>query len=316
MKDYTYLYKEELPVGEVWPERWDIFISSYNESERVRRVYDKINAATKHWIIHAEYGYEATKLPVGEIFQNEADQEGDFINSYYDTKLQGIDVPKSRICIDITGFMRPHMMFLIKLLVAKGLQTFDVIYSEPSYYVERENTGFSLGSVGSVRQVAGFEGLVNNDTTRDLLIVGAGFEYELIAEVAEDKDDAKKLVLFGLPSLSADMYQQNVLRTHLAADSLGEIRSNRFFAPANDPFATATVLSEIISRYERGGPVTNLYLSPLSTKAQALGFALYHMGECSDKNASIIFPFSAKYSGNTSDKLARVWKYHLEFPIL
>lgn len=74
--------------------------------------------------------------------------------------------------------------------------------SEPSFYVERENTGFSLGSVGTVRQVAGFEGLVNSDTSRDLLIVGAGFEYELIAEVAEDKDDAKKLVLFGLPSLA------------------------------------------------------------------------------------------------------------------
>lgn len=112
------------------------------------------------------------------------------------------------------------------------------------------------------------------------------------------------------------MYQQNVLQTYLAANSLGGIDNNRFFAPANDPFATATVLSEIISRYERKGPVTNLYLSPLSTKAQALGFALYHMAECGSKNASIIFPFSAKYAGHTSDNLARAWKYHLEFPIL
>jgi hypothetical protein len=148
-----------------------------------------------------------------------------------------------------------------------------------------------------------------------LLIIGAGYETHLIAEVAEDKDRAKKLVLLGLPSLSADMYQQNAWRTRLAADAIGESTGGKYFAPANDPFVTATVLSEIIFRQRRIEPVTNLYLSPLATKAQALGFVLYYMGECEGQNSSIIFPFSSQYSPETAEGISRIWRYRLEFPM-
>jgi hypothetical protein len=64
----------------------------------------------------------------------------------------------------------------------------DAIYSEPSFYASKEKTEFSLGSVDRVRQVAGFEGPSNTDTSNDLLVIGAGYETHLIAEVVEDKD--------------------------------------------------------------------------------------------------------------------------------
>ena len=51
------------------------------------------------------------------------------------------------------------------------------------------------------------------------------------------------------------------------------------FRPANDPFATANVLQERVKAEESRGGVTNLYLAPLGTKPQTLGFALYFATE-------------------------------------
>lgn len=315
MKDYTYLYKSELPINEDWSEHWDIFISGFNSTVRVNSVFNKVNAKNKHWLIHNEYNFDSVEIPKENVFISNHEKESDYILDYYDSFLHNADLNASRICIDITGMMRPHLMFLVNLLIQRGAAKFDVIYSEPAFYVQREKTRFSEGFVDAVRQVAGFEGIVNNDTSGDLLIIGAGYESQLIEEVADDKDKAKKLVLLGLPSLRADMYQQNAIRTHLAGDALGEGGSRKYFAPASDPFVTASVLSEMVSREKRLRPVTNLYLSPLSTKAQALGFVLLYITECKNDCASIIFPFNKNYSNETSDGIARIWKYTLQIPI-
>ena len=288
-------------------------MSAYSPSERVMAVFEKVAASEKHWILHKEYNYSRTQHPQGSVFLSDTDNEADYILEFANSKLDKIDLAASKICIDITGFMRPHMMFLIKYLVQRGVKKFDAIYSEPSFYALKERTEFSLGSVNAVRQVAGFEGLGNADTSRDFLVIGAGYETHLIAEVAEDKEKAQKVVVLGLPSLGCDMYQQNAWRTRLAADSIGESANIKYFAPANDPFATASVLSQIIGGETRVLPITNLYLSPLATKAQALGFVLYYIGECEGRNASIIFPFSARYSSESDRGISRVWKYSLEF---
>jgi hypothetical protein len=315
MKDYTYLYRDELFLCEEWEGPWDLFISAFNTTERVGFVFNKVPAKEKHWLVHNEYRFLNDEHPSGDFFISDANNEADFILEYADRKLSQVDLAHAKLCIDLTGFMRPHMMFLVKYLVERGATVIDAIYSEPSYYSRKERTQFAQGSVTSVRQVAGFEGLINNDNSCDLLIVGAGYETALIAEVAEDKDKARKAVVLGLPSLSADMYQQNALLTQRAADALGESLTGKHFAPANDPFVTASVLSDIVDRERKLSGISNLYLSPLATKAQALGFTLFFLGECNNSNASIIFPFSTHYGRETSKGIARVWKYRLEFPL-
>src|SRR5207253_621115 len=87
----------------------------------------------------------------------------------------------------------------------------------------------------------------------------------------------------------------------------------KYFVPANDPFVTANVLRRIVDDCERNGHmITNLYLSPLATKPQALGFALFYLTEMRGKATSIIFPFCRTYSKETSLGLSRVWKYVVE----
>ena len=177
---------------------------------------------------------------------------------FWEQRMTVIENTNKRICIDATGFMRPHLLFLLHLMVEKGIRKFDILYSEPKYYKHKDQTAFSGKHVDQVRQIVGFEGVSDTSGDRDILVIGAGYETHLIEEIAENKDRARKVVILGLPSLRADMYQQNAWRTWLAEDALDGAKSQRWFAPASDPFATATILSERIYRERKMGNIRHL----------------------------------------------------------
>ncbi len=171
---------------------------------------------------------------------------------------------------------------------------------------------FSKGPVSEVRQIAGCEGVHTPDTAADCLIIGMGYDDDLVRRVAESKEDARKIQMYGLPSLGADMYQESVLRSFKASEALGPWWDERCFAPANDPFTTANVLKERVQQEETSGHLTNLYLSPIGTKPQVLGFALYFATERRSTASSLIFPFTSGYDQETSQGIARSWLYNVE----
>jgi hypothetical protein len=149
----------------------------------------------------------------------------------------------------------------------------------------------------------------------DFLVIGMGHDDRLIAAVAENKDKAEKHQVFGLPSLRADIYQESVLRSRRAADELGDrhfSETHRSFAPANDPFGTASALSEIIEQRLARYRSTSVMLCPLGTKAQALGLAIYQTFEGDRLGVRIVLPFSEGYSPKTGRDLAHAWLYRVE----
>ena len=189
----------------------------------------------------------------------------------------------------------------------------DVLFSEPNFYAKKEETVFSDAAVTEIRQVIGFEGFHAPDQGAELLVIGAGYDDELISQVAEYKRSAQKYLMYGLPSLRADMYQENVLRAYRAQEAVGidaRDRSRILYAPAYDPFETATALSRLVDREE----FTNLYLCPLATKAQALGFTLFYLTECRDRAVSMLYPYCDSHDQRTSQGRSRVWLYTLEIP--
>lgn len=271
--DYSVLYKDELPVKGDWPAgiRWDIFVSAFTAAERVKSVYEKVAASEKHWLVFPEYGFSTDEYPKG-AFTSPLRDEAEYVKAFWESSIG--DIAGRSICIDITGFIRPYLIFLLRWLAERKVERFDALYSEPDTYIKREQTRFSDELVVEVRQVAGFEGTHSTDTSNDYLIIGAGYDHQLIAQVAENKEFSRKIQIFGLPSLRADMYQENVLRAYRAEEAVGRHttdESSSFFAPANDPFVTASILREVVSRINARKPITNLYLSPLATKAQVLG---------------------------------------------
>jgi hypothetical protein len=313
--DYTILYRTRLALEDLddASNHWPVLVSAFNASERVQTIFARANAGAKHWLIQPEYGYAPDQYPTdGQVFAPTSRNEAEFLTGYLSSAP--VDPRQTGACIDITGFMRPHLMLLLRMMFDAGVDRFDVLYTDPVRYSKEERTEFSKGPVVAVRQVAGFEGQhVPHRGTEDLLVIGTGYDDELIRRVAESKANAHKIQMFGLPSLQPDMYQENVLRASRAAEAVGQSGEREpCFAPANDPFVTAAVLQERVDREQAASRLSNLYLCPLGTKPQALGFALYYVTEWQGGPCSILFPFAEFYEQETSRGIARVWKYTLE----
>ncbi|MDQ0512570.1 hypothetical protein [Ancylobacter amanitiformis] len=311
---YDYFYKYRLDPGGRWPGHWDLFISSWDNSSRVRFVYDNISAERKDWLIHPQYRLGDESLPEGGIVL--ATSEDDAIVRYLDgLEADGISLARISLCVDITGMIRPHLMFLTKMLRTRGVRRFDVIYAEPISYADRENTRFNDGDVLQTREVIGFQGLNTSSETREVLVVAPGFDDFSLKEVMSDKEGATLVEIFGLPSLQADMYQLNVLKAHSNAPRRGRGLHSRRFASASDPFAVASELSRVREQLELE-MANRFYFSPLSTKAQALGFALFYMAECENTPASIIYPYTASYAPGTGSGVSGAWRYVIDFELL
>lgn len=318
---YDILYRSQIETPADWQNQptWDFFVSAYNSSQRLRTAYDGVSAKQKLWVIHPEYNFQAAELPQEPYFAPVATDESGFVREIFE-HLDGLgfEFGVSTLCVDITGMMRPHILFLTLYLSVKGQKKVNFIYSEPERYAEKERTSFSVGQISEVRSVHGYQGSPNQDSANDVLVIGMGYDHRMIKEVAEDQDKARKVQLYGLPPLRADMYQESVLRSRIVADSVADpefLEANRASAPAGDPFATASVLSDLISKIERKAPITNLFLSPVGTKAQVLGFGIYFIAERQNGTTSIIFPFSEAYTPETSYGFHRAWNYEVEFPL-
>jgi len=323
--NYSFLYKKK--IEDITPEnissclKYDLLVSAYNESHRVKHTFENIEAKEKHWLIFPEYRYEDMELAglSGKIFNfsglNNTDED-EIILNYFEQNEDLISI--SNVAIDITGMLRPYIVFLVRLLKEKNINKVDFIYSEPQHYKKQEETEFSLDYI-NIREIKGCLGSPNPETNNDYLILGAGYDYHRITRIAKEKKEAKKVQVLGFPSLQADMFQQNILKSYKAEEdaSTGEFdldSKNFILAPANDPFITAQLISDFVKEVEGRSPITNLYICPLATKAQTLGMALFYTVECLDKHSSIIFPFCKKYSRETSEGIARVWIYTVEFP--
>lgn len=314
--DYNIFYKDAFGDASALAttHRWDIFLSAYNSTDRVREVFEVIDASLKWWIVHSEYRFELGQLPSGEyVYVSDDESEDTFMAGILDG-LPALE--SSSLCIDISGFMRPHLMVLLWLLAERGVREFDAIYTEPLRYAQQEATEFAQGDVSVVRTVDGYGGFYSPSLRHDedLLIIGVGYEHDLIRQVAREKQTAQKVQLLAFPPLQADFYQESRLNLERVADVVSAINVNRpIFAPAHDPFVTAQVLHETVEWYRQRW-AKNIYLCPLASRPQALGFALYYLFEGRQQAVSIIYPFTPRYSQSAARGIARIWKYRIELP--
>ena len=315
MIDYSIYYRRSINPERIKYEldRYDLFISAFNLSDRVGKVFSEIKAERKVWFIQQEYKFSPIELPVGNpISQAHSISETNQINKL----LSDIgDMNGKKICIDITGFMRHTLSFLTAKLKNLGIQEFTALYSEPLFYKKQENTTFTNETSGTVRAIHGMSGSTNHNG-QDYLLMAVGYDNKLINEVINYKDGSKIYPIFAFPSLSADMFQQSAIRTAKSGDVALDPKNwiaNRCFAPANDPFSTASTISKIVNAIDRQHQKANIYLSPLSTKVQTLGISLYWLLEGDNRGAvSIILPECVSYASETSEGLKRIWSYTIE----
>lgn len=303
--DYTIFYKTSYDNGNIdCGEGYDLFISAYDGCERTTTIFDKIKSDKKIWIDFPHYKNDFNE---DDVYHCRSFREDEcFIDLFESIQLRA----DLKICIDITGFIRPHLIFFIKYLHYSGIKKIDFLYSEPQHYNNAEDTTFS-GFINEVKLIEGCSSPINiPDTDNDLLIVSAGYDDNLIARILQFKSKIKrKYFLVGFPSLQPDMYQENILKINKVKDTIGKKTDK--YAPAFDPFVTAQVINDIV---EENSNHSNVYLSPLSTKPQTLGIVFYYLWNFEKKPINIIFPYSEIYLPKTATGIKKTWKYTFELP--
>jgi hypothetical protein len=306
--DYSVFFKTSYDDGNIDSENYDYFFSGYDNCPRTTTIYNKVVANQKLWFLFPQYNIKQTDLPAGEEFYTrDLLKEDDFFIDYITGNNLNFG---GKICVDTTGFLHPHLIFLIKYLYLKGVKRIDFLYTEPKYYKKAEDTKFS-GFIDDVRIIEGYGASYTiPNVDNDLLITAAGYDDKLIAKISQAKSKIRsKYAIIGFPSLQPDMYQESILKIHSAKESIGVMKQK--FAPAYDPFITAQVIDNIIN--ENVG-CTNIYLSPLSTKPQTLGMAFYYLWNHASRPISIIYPFSKSYPPSTGVGIKKTWKYTFELP--
>lgn len=308
--DFTKFYKHSFDPKEEgfnYPE-YDLFISAYDECDRTRIPYDRVPAKQKIWILFPQYIYKGEK-PQESCYMGSGNRESEYFRDFF-ASFERDKLTKMSICVDSTGFLRPHFIYLVAYFNFIGVRQFDVLYTEPNRYSNADETDFSI-NVDTVRTI---DGCTNNPITteemNDVLIVCSGYDEKLFSQVASYKSNCKnKYHIIGFPSLQLDMYQESMLRFYNIKESVGN--SIRKFAPAFDPFVTAQTIGEIIDSISNP---TNIYLSPLSTKPQTLGMVLYYLYYKREKAVNILFPFSMEYTSGHTEGAKRTWIYTVELP--
>ncbi len=309
---YQMMYRSRMGADDLaaCPITFDVLISAFNESQRVRSVFDRIPARERIWVLHSEYGYSAADIPPGErVVGPLATREAPFVREL----LQHIELPRaSKVCVDITGFMRHTLLVLFRTLVSSIDGSFWFMYSDPVQYSADEFTTFSAG-IREVRQVDGFQGSHDpSSTSNDHMVLGTGYDGPAMQAVVEHKRHARRTDMLGLPSLQPSMYQENVLSVSELSGTPGQARRvHAIFAAANDPFDTAQALHDEVEAKASLG-TRNLYLAPTGTKAQVVGFGLFYLAECVAQPVSIIMPFPIEYGRETSQGHARSWLYEID----
>ena len=177
---FSYLIDSKEPLTDARKKQgWDLFLSAYNDNERVQKPFAGVAALRKCWWSLPEYNYHANELPDTNLVEvagqaNEADfvREGLSNSGFSASSTQSI-------CIDITGFMRPHILYFLKYLKDAGVKQIDMIYTEPEHYARKAETTFSIDDVVRVRSVFGFEGQHGPGMEHDALVVGVGYDHGL-----------------------------------------------------------------------------------------------------------------------------------------
>jgi hypothetical protein len=309
--------------------QYDLFISAYNKETMVTDVYNNIDATKKIWLLFPDYEEVNLAEIDGLYYLNEdltvnmTDLEMEYINSFiYFINLESYNSRK--ICIDITGFVKPYMIYLLIILEDLGFTNIDILYSEPNSYENKEETEFSKKEIICTRSVNGFDGRPK-EGLNDLFIINVGYDSKLTIEMASFKKEVKKReILLGFPSLQPIMYQENILNLEKASDELSLSESNfkPLLAPANNPFETAKVINDFIREYiKTHDDVKIIYLAPLATKAQTLGMVLFYLFEKQDLETNkitvkFVYPFTKSYSSSAGEDLFRINKYEIDFHLI
>ena len=212
-----------------------------------------------------------------------------------------------QVVIDISCIRIPDLFSIIKLLQING-HAHDIrfTYSIP-YDYEYHLGGFSYREAsGDLEnyELLGYGGNYNAEADDSFLVVLLGFEGALALKVLEESEYKNLCFINGLPALYQKYKDISVLNN--CSVIKGNNNYELLFVPADNPFETCNILERFF------GQCSSVCISPLGTKATALGvclFALLH------ENTRIVYPISQRYNSHLSHDVVKTLQYIIRLPI-
>lgn len=327
INDYDLLFIDVFEkIEDLQDKKYDLFISGYNNEKMVTDVFNSMIAVNKTWLIFPDYiELDSSKYSGNDYFEytSEIIDYNNIESAYIKKFLNHYKLNERHtesICIDITGFIKPYMLYLILSLKYLNYNNIDIIYSEPKSYTNNEDTPFSISETKIVRSLD-WNILRVEPGKNDLLLINVGYDNILVDNVVNYyKRVGNHKILLGFPSLQPIMYQENILNLIKSSENLNINQTFQpIFAAANDPFETAKIINTEINKYiKETEEVKIIYLAPLATKAQALGIVFFYIKEFArfeEKGIrlKIVYPFTKLYSSSSTEELSKINRYTLEF---
>ena len=179
--DYSLFYRRSIPIAQISKQlgSFDVFVSAFNSSDRVKQTFASVNAEKKIWLVHPEYLYTQIERPTGCVVVAPTDRDEKTQIEELIAEMPNID--SASICIDITGFMRHTLAFLLPKLESCGVKAFTALYTEPVSYSKQEATQFATTTSDVVRTIRGM--YKSPGTGQNHLLIAVGYDHQLISLV-------------------------------------------------------------------------------------------------------------------------------------
>lgn len=307
---YSYFYKQEWCADD---REYDVFLSGYDGCERTNTIFKQTKAKSKYWLLFPQYQCDSSPEDGEEVLKSDKYEESDYIIEVI-SQIEEQFNPQMKLCIDCSGMLIPHLMFLLMHLQSLNIRNFEVIYSSPLFYQQEEDTIFG-DIVETPRSIDGYE--INCKVNApEYVIMFAGYNEELVRNVALAKGSAiEKHIIIGFPPIEADMYQQSMIQLHKSSEILGEKGIIYHKASAYDPLVVAEKLEKILRGIEKKycEKIGAINIAPLSTKACAVAAAIVYMYN-QQSSLRIIYPPTKKYYTRQAVGIGKSYVYTLELP--
>lgn len=206
------------------------------------------------------------------------------------------------ILVDITTFVKPYFFLLLKYLKEfNNCKNIHILYTEPRSYYKKE-AAFTKG-FGNIGDIPGFGG-ISYIQKQMLLIMLLGFEGKRAYEVQKSIQPDKIVPVIGFPAFMPEYKDYSIIQNE---ETLRDSKSyNRIrYAPANNPFETANLISEICKESIEN----NICIAPLATKPMALGACLFALKH---PEVKVVYPFPLTYTLKPSEGYEKTWIYSVE----
>lgn len=317
----TRTYDMDLIYPGFFEEHYDYFIMAPNVEERSTSVLlsCKRNLKCDNLILvdYVNFHHLLDREGREKFFDAFNDFSKTIINATTDedvfTLLQSINLNGSiKLGIDITGFSIPSIYRIIHYLYkVRGIEEFDVFYTEPKHYVYEEGYFDSYHRDKKPRSCAPILGYYKSGTdTREVLTIFLGFDGGLADLVygklgEEGKEIVKTIVVNGFPSYTAKLKDVSLFNNEDIINKIPE--KNVMSASANNPFDVYNTLEKI--KQESNGILLNL--CTIGSKPMALGTCLFALDNA--ENVKVTYPFYTKTKFDTSEKAGKMWRYGVNF---